>query len=717
MRGSVRNASVGGTNTNPAHSSYASSNAIPIGIPEYYLEPHESPFGQPANHVYSGSDYGFDEQYHEHAGGEDERMSNATPSPEPAALIRQASLGKKSKPTLTTVKSGDSMRRRKEGAGAGAGAGGQRQVQQVQQREVPSALEKEMEVVRRVSSDSGSDDDVAEIHNASRDKALEAGGAAALAATLVGGGDVAAGDYFTPNPNRSRDKPDTRTPDSILSSGTGLLDPSSSDSEKDVKKLPSKERLSAAPPQQQQRSAPRSPLAPAVDPRVEKILGGLEKGGALSAEESEGLRTAPKRRPRPAQINVDAVSDAEARGSLTSLSDLIKRATRLASNLDRGRTASRLGMNFFVDAGSESDQERYKRSLAAGDRRSGSISDILASFPPPGLATPTGSLRGDMGGPRRSLTNWSASRLRHSALPSDSDGGMSRQRRKGRRCCGMPLWAFVLLVVVVVLLVAAAVVVPVVLVVVPKQDNNNSGSAACDQKLTCANGGTKIVNGQGGCRCLCVNGFTGSTCTTHSQAGCTTTSVGSTKDVTVGQEIPRLLSGANSDFSIPLNGQTLLGLFSTSGMSCSAENALVTFHNVKTRRRRDAVQERSEPSPSPRLKARQETPSTKTAQAVATSHGIIYLSGSPSSTPSSSSTSTSSTTLDFARVAILYIFQASSELDTAITAQDNLQSYFTSGKTTDGHSINPRNVSLGGDYACDLDKRSLTLGNGTVVGG
>lgn len=44
---------------------------------------------------------------------------------------------------------------------------------------------------------------------------------------------------------------------------------------------------------------------------------------------------------RPPRLDMHAVRDAEARGSLTSLSDLIRRATRLATNLDHGRTASR----------------------------------------------------------------------------------------------------------------------------------------------------------------------------------------------------------------------------------------------------------------------------------------------------------------------------------------------------------------------------------------
>lgn len=44
---------------------------------------------------------------------------------------------------------------------------------------------------------------------------------------------------------------------------------------------------------------------------------------------------------RPPRLDMNAVRDAEARGSLTRMSDLIKRATKLATNLDHGRTASR----------------------------------------------------------------------------------------------------------------------------------------------------------------------------------------------------------------------------------------------------------------------------------------------------------------------------------------------------------------------------------------
>lgn len=56
---------------------------------------------------------------------------------------------------------------------------------------------------------------------------------------------------------------------------------------------------------------------------------------------------------RPPRLDIDAVREAESRGSLTSLPDLIRRATRLASMIDKGkRPSSRLDeLDFFSEKG------------------------------------------------------------------------------------------------------------------------------------------------------------------------------------------------------------------------------------------------------------------------------------------------------------------------------------------------------------------------------
>jgi hypothetical protein len=60
---------------------------------------------------------------------------------------------------------------------------------------------------------------------------------------------------------------------------------------------------------------------------------------------------------RPPKLDIDAVRKAEARGSLTSLPDLIRRATRLAASLEKGRRpASRID-----DLSDFTDSDRYGR--------------------------------------------------------------------------------------------------------------------------------------------------------------------------------------------------------------------------------------------------------------------------------------------------------------------------------------------------------------------
>src|SRR5204862_5937365 len=82
---------------------------------------------------------------------------------------------------------------------------------------------------------------------------------------------------------------------------------------------------------------------------------------------------------RPPQLDIGAARRVEPRASLTSLPDLIRRASTLAKNLDRGRTASRLGVALDPPEGS--------RESKNPSRQSESISEILASFPPPGFIT------------------------------------------------------------------------------------------------------------------------------------------------------------------------------------------------------------------------------------------------------------------------------------------------------------------------------------------
>ncbi|KAI8951833.1 hypothetical protein F4801DRAFT_266537 [Xylaria longipes] len=282
---------------------------------------------------------------------------------------------------------------------------------------------------------------------------------------------------------------------------------------------------------------------------------------------------------RPPRLDIDAVRAAEARGSLTSLPDLIRRATRLASLMDRGRRpASRLNDLDFPEEIYDRDIE--KNELAELDRHQSGLSDMLAAFPPP-------ASRRSM---RQSIVSWPlpqrASRepMRAREQSTDSDG--SEKSKDRRRCCGLPLWGFLLVIFLVVAIIVAAVVVPVELLVVNKKDNAQPAQN-CMQQLPCANGGTSVIS-QGVCSCICSNGFVGKNCTIPATQGCTTTTL-ETEDasrisnVTIGQAIPRLVLDAQTNFSIPLSATSIISKFSSAGLTCNAENALVTFNGKSLR--------------------------------------------------------------------------------------------------------------------------------------
>ncbi|KAI0458097.1 hypothetical protein F5B21DRAFT_39576 [Xylaria acuta] len=281
---------------------------------------------------------------------------------------------------------------------------------------------------------------------------------------------------------------------------------------------------------------------------------------------------------RPPRLDIDAVRAAEARGSLTSLPDLIRRATRLASLMDRGRRpGSRLDDLDFPEEIYGRDAE--KNELVELDRHQSGLSDMLAAFPPP-------ASRRSM---RQSIVSWPLPR-RASRVPvrtgerfAELDG--SEKPKIRRRCCGLPLWGFLLVLFFVIAIIVAAVVIPVELLVNKK--NNAQPAPNCMQQLPCANGGTSVIS-QGVCSCICSNGFVGKNCTIPATQGCTTTTL-ETEDatrisnVTIGQAIPRLVLDAQTNFSIPLSATSIFSKFSSAGLTCNAENALVTFDGESLR--------------------------------------------------------------------------------------------------------------------------------------
>lgn len=456
---------------------------------------------------------------------------------------------------------------------------------------------------------------------------------------------------------------------------------------------------------------------------------------------------------RPPRLDMSAVKSAEAQGSLTSLPDLIRRATKVASNLEHGRTASRLGILDMFDFGRES-----KRANPANHRSSASLSDILASFPPPRTGTPDESVRTSW--PFPPMNNGEKSRLRemHTNISADEAQNNGKSRR---RCCGMSLPVFIFVCIIVVCIIAAAVIIPVVLVVLPKnKDHSTTASAAnttstvntCEQKLPCANGGVSVQSGST-CSCVCVNGFSGTQCSTTSDGSCTTTETTQSGNATVGSSLPSIFTESETDFDIPLNETQILSLFNANNISCTVQNALVEFGGIsssKVRRRgspieiRDLDSEAQVITATEIIKRAQETQATatyvppilsvptdtatesssetggamKTAAPTATSTGSATKTTATTASASASSAISAATTqvYDFARVAVLFIFEQTQDIDAATTAQKDIDLYLLSQSIGTATNMN-MSVSMPETFVLSFTNFTITLSNGTVIGG
>jgi hypothetical protein len=658
-----------------SRSSFASSHLIPVSWTEGEV-----------------GDDDEDEEYY----GEDGRSSAMTDHDESTGLVRQASLGKRHKPSLTTIKPNDGLDR---SIGGSPGEHGH-------------SISKAQTTNSNLLSEF-----VAELSNAINDdeksrQFTESDKTSATLKEIEIEGDEE--DYYY-------------------------------DSQKEIS------------------------VEPTIDPTVRQILGGLEKGGAINPGTtppitSPSLQDISNTMKRPARFEVDEAKDVGFRGSLTSLPDLIRRATKVATNLDKGKTASRLGLFDLLYASeprvekgdasskyisSECSKLKFDRSHFPVDRRSrtGSLTHMLASFPTPGpnMTPTTSSLRDATRWPSRFATNENL--VEKSYADSKSE---VTSRKPGRRCCGLPLRIFSILMIALIILIAAAVTLPIVFIVLPRQHSQTIATAAssCTTTTLCNNGGISVLSGTT-CGCVCANGYSGPSCDQPPTSGCTTINfnseapISSHDNATIGSSIPRLLDSAETNFSIPLNSATILSQFSGANLTCDAENALVDF-NSKTQRR-DAIDPgyaavRDLENGNGIVIARQTTASSTASSAtvvatatstvgVITSDGIVLAGTSIASTSTTASATITSAiltasasalpsgqvsitqpVLDFSRVVVLYLLQESS-IGAAILAQSNLQNVLL------GSTFTPGPVALGGNVTADFLHGTVILGNGTTVGG
>lgn len=337
---------------------------------------------------------------------------------------------------------------------------------------------------------------------------------------------------------------------------------------------------------------------------------------------------------------------------------------------------------------------------------------------------------------------------------------------------------------VVILLVTAAVVVPIVLIVLPRQAEAAAASASsnstpqrfCDMNTPCLNGGVNISR-PGSCGCVCIDGFGGETCATPGDGSCTTLNLKGTgkkyANATVGNAIPRLLEDSQANFSIPLDSAVILDLFNSEGISCTSENALVSFYGASWKRASiflDPIQPANEhwesmettaPIPAKSHPSRRHHQIVRRQQEdknIATTNGIIFdptaTAGLPAPTktstksPPSQSTSSSNSDSDsdsdsdsrkpddsdqpiitqriqdFARISVLFILEQTRKINAAAAAQEHIQSFFSKidrdskgGTEMLKQTMDLGGVEMPGSFVLDFVNFSILLEDGTLVGG
>ena len=305
-------------------------------------------------------------------------------------------------------------------------------------------------------------------------------------------------------------------------------------------------------------------------------------------------------------------------------------------------------------------------------------------------------------------------------------------------------WVFALVCIIVMLLIAAAVVIPIVLIVLPRQreasqaPSSSNVESSCEISDPCLNGGVSILRDDT-CSCVCVNGFGGDRCAITGDASCTTLNIEGVdaeySNATVGNAIPRLLQDSQANFTVPLDAGVILDLFSSNSISCTSENALVSFDGASRRRSLMFLDSNSHQLKRHhhQIMARQEENS-----GIATKNGIVFAApttttatDAPAATetgtadaPSRSDPSEDLVTdeiLDFARVSILFILEQTRLITAAASAQQQIQSFFANldedSEETLGQTMGLGGSQMPNSFVLDFVNFRILLEDGTLVGG
>ncbi|KAF2861478.1 hypothetical protein K470DRAFT_36897 [Piedraia hortae CBS 480.64] len=404
------------------------------------------------------------------------------------------------------------------------------------------------------------------------------------------------GDPYSP---RSEQFHQSQPSGSILETGTGLID-ASSDSEDELESSP-KDSLTNSRDGLRTNAAAIFTYSPTEQTPASVPAPIVAVGNGFSQRRSQRL---------PPEISIDTIKKAEARGSLTSLPDLIQRATKLAVNLDRGRTASRLDM---VDV---DDRMEKVRSPSPKQETRFEPVNVDPKIPPPRPAPPEHAY---IGSRIVEDTQWNPPPVRSQSVCNDRD------RPSRKHYCGLPLWLLMALLVGLAMLVSAAIAVPIVLTQSQTAHIHRGNETQTSRGVPAA--------------------CTGAACGSTLEQGCTQSG-----NVVIGEAIPALVKAAGQ-FNLALDSVTLAEKFANLQVGCVDQNALVTFQTAPL----------SWNSHDPGAAA------TKSGIVYATN---APKKAAVEATPP---TGAARTLVDFAGVTVLYVFNATEDENAAVDAQTRLQ--------------------------------------------
>ena len=342
-------------------------------------------------------------------------------------------------------------------------------------------------------------------------------------------------------------------------------------------------------------------------------------------------------RPRPPPLDMLAIAEGQSRGSLTSLPDLLDRATRLHDVLSTGRTASMLvGDRSTIGRDTPVRGDTSSQSMSILNSKltftGGSIGDIISTFPPNagnprGQGTQQGTPRGSwplanfsFGRPKQQNVPIGQSPLRQTVLappirgpgsrrdletPSPTVGdrgafgflfpkfdpqdptptgplvkefkGKDPKEKKKKRS----RWKAILLILLV-FVILGGIAAGVTILLLKKRAETPTSVAQCPTLLPCQNNGTSGFGGNPeNCFCICPSGFTGTQCETVASSCVSVTSdtPGGPLNVSIGSAIAPLISTSNSEFSSQfiLSAQEIEQKFAADNVTCVSQNSLINL--------------------------------------------------------------------------------------------------------------------------------------------